>query len=50
MKGFFDTWELTLTGMQKLPEQEYLETMVRSQIERHPGLREHMAHYERLPR
>ena len=50
LKGFFDAWELTLTGMQQLPEQEYLETMFRSQIERQPGLKEHMAHYERLPR
>ena len=29
---FFDEWELTLTGMQKQPEEEYLETMFRSQI------------------
>ena len=37
LKGFFDAWELTLTGMQKLPAQEFLETMFRSQIERHLG-------------
>ena len=34
--------------MQKQPEEEYLESLFRSQIERHPGLKEHMAYYERL--
>ena len=35
--------------MRKLPEEDVLETLFRRQIQRHPGFREHMAYYERLP-
>ena len=48
LRAFLDEWELTLAGMNKIPAEEYLEPMFRSHIERHPGLKEDMAHYERL--
>jgi hypothetical protein len=49
LRRFMNDWEMTLTGMRKLPEEDVLETLFRRQIQRHPGFREHMAYYERLP-
>ena len=49
LRRFMNDWEMTLTGMRRLPEEDVLETLFRRQIQRHPGFREHMAYYERLP-
>ena len=49
LRRFMNDWEMTVTGMRKLPEEDVLETLFRRQIQRHPGFREHMAYYERLP-
>ena len=49
LKGFFDEWEMTLVGIDRMPEEKYLDAMFRSQIEKHPGLKEDMAYYDRLP-
>jgi hypothetical protein len=49
LRRFMNDWEMTLTGMRKLPEEDVLETLFRRQIQRHPGFREHTAYYERLP-
>jgi hypothetical protein len=46
---FINDWEMTLTGMRKLPEGDVLETFFRRQIAGRSGFGEHMAHYERLP-
>ena len=48
IKRFVDEWEMTLSGIRKMPEDDYLEAMFRAQVERHPGLREDIAYYERL--
>ena len=40
---------MTLSGIRKMPEDDYLEAMFRAQVERHPGLKEDIAYYERLP-
>jgi hypothetical protein len=42
LRRFMNDWEMTLTGMRKLPEEDVLETLFRRQIQRHPGFREHM--------
>ncbi len=49
LRRFTSDWEMTLTGMRELPELDVLEALFRRQIAKHPGFREHMAHYERLP-
>ncbi len=49
LRRFMNDWEMILTGMRKLPEEDVLETLFRRQIQRHSGFREHMAYYERLP-
>ena len=49
LRRFMNDWDMTLTGMRKLPEDDVLETLFRRQITRHSGFREHMAYYERLP-
>ena len=41
---------MTLVLMHQDPEKALLESMFRTQIEKHPGLKEDMAYYERLPR
>ena len=48
LRRFINDWEMTLTGMRKLPDGDVLETLFRRQIAKHSGFREHMAHYERL--
>ena len=50
LSGFFMEWESVLVNMKKVPDEEYLETMFRAQVEKHPGLKEDMAYYDRLPR
>ena len=41
-------WEMTLTGMKKVPDETVLESLFRVQIENDSGLREQMAYYDRL--
>ena len=50
LNGFFMEWESVLVNMKKVLDEEYLETMFRAQVETHPGLKEDMAYYDRLPR
>ena len=45
---FYGEWEMTLTGIRKMPDEDWLETLFRSQIKGHPGLKEDMAYYNRL--
>ena len=42
-------WGSALIGMKQVPEESVLEALFHKHIERHPGLREHMAYYSRLP-
>ena len=50
LRSFHNDWEMTLVSMHSVPEKALLESMFRTQIEKHPGLKEDMAYYERLPR
>ena len=49
LRRLINDWEMILTGMRKLSDGDVLEILFRRQIAKHSGLREHMAHYERLP-
>ena len=48
LRTFLTDWEMVLTGMARIPDEDILEAMFKSQVQRHPGLREHMAYYDRL--
>ena len=48
LRRFYDEWEMTLTGIRKVPDEDWLETLLKSQIKGHPGLKEDMAYYNRL--
>ena len=50
LRSFHNDWEVILISMHKVPEKALLESMFRTQIEKHLGLKEDMAYYERLPR
>ena len=39
---------MALTGIRKMPDAEWLDTLFRSQIKGHSGLKEDMAYYNRL--
>ena len=47
-RRFYGEWEMTLTGIRNMPDEEWLETLLKSQIKGHPGLNEDMAYYNRL--
>ena len=48
IRRFYGEWKMTLTGIRKMPDAEWLETLFRIQIKGHPGLNEDMAYYNRL--
>ena len=48
LRRFYDEWEMALTGIRKMPDDDWLETLFRSQIKGHPGLKEDLAYYNRL--
>ena len=50
LRSFHNDWEMTLVSMHKVPEKFLPESMFRTQLEKHLGLKEGMAYYERLPR
>ena len=43
LRRFYDEWEMTLTGIRKMPDGEWLETLFKSQIKGHPELKDDMA-------
>ena len=49
LKTFMHEWDSVLLGMTNHPDVSILETLFRNQVEHHPGIREHMAHYKRCP-
>ena len=49
LENFQNTWEMVLSGMKKLPDEEILELLYFERIEKHQGLAEVIAHYSRLP-
>ena len=48
LRMLHDEWEMTLTGIKNMPEEQWLESLFKSQTKGHPGLKEEMAYYYRL--
>ena len=48
LESFRNTWNMVLTGMKKIPDADVLELLYFERIDRHPGISEDIAHYNRL--
>lgn len=47
--ALLNEWEITVIGMSQVPEQHMMETLFRTQAQKHPGWKEHASYNERLP-
>ena len=48
LRRLYGEWDMTLTGIRKMPDDEWLETLFKSQIKGHPGRKDDMSYYNRL--
>ena len=48
LRRFLNDWEMTMSGMKRVPDDDLLETLFRRELKKFSGFRENMAHYERL--
>ena len=47
LKGFLHEWDQVMLALVGPQDEKLLETVFRNQVQNHPGIREHIAHYER---
>ena len=47
LKTFMDDWDQVMMTLETPQDERLLETLFRNQVENHPGIREHIAHYQR---